>query len=211
MPVKKSNDKKVKKTSSKKNGFLSNASAEKKDRILDKKKRINKKKEAKKTTIHEASLDKKEIKEAVKKIPGLIIKELEQKTLQTQTLEKKQSAKPKIADIYQTPRNKKMWLWSAVVIFTAIILGLWALNISTFFHNVQTQENSAGDIMEQGKNDFQTILQTLQDNEKKLGGVTVESETEPDTEDTKKIKKALEKTLGTLLNATTTTNTPNTN
>lgn len=213
MPVKKTNEKETKKKYSKKNRSLDTVRTDKKDKNSNKKNKVNKKKATPKNTTEKTSIDRNEIKEAVKKIPALIIKELEQKKTWAQTPEKNQDIKPKIADIYQAPRNRKKWLWTAVVAFTTVILGLWMLNISTFLHNVKIQKDPTDNIMEQGKNDFQTILQTLQDNEKELGleEIAVEPETEIETDNAEKIKRALEKTLGTMLIQTTTTNTTSTN
>jgi len=208
MPVKQFNNKKI--TPKKKIGHK-NTDTAKKIGVEIVKKFAKKKKMTRKTDAKKKSANKKEIKEAVKKIPSLIIKEMGQRTPQKRTVGERQESKSKIVEIYQAPHNKKVWLWTAVTIFTAIILGLWALNISTFFHNVKIQKDPTEDIMLQGKNDFQTILQTLQDNEKKLEEITTESKIEEEASNKEKIKKALEKTLGTLLNTTTTTNTPNIN
>ncbi|MBT3539162.1 hypothetical protein HOF40_04280 [Candidatus Parcubacteria bacterium] len=202
MPVKKSTNKKE--------------SAEKKPR--------KKRKAAPKKTTTKKNKEKKELEQAVKKIPALVMKEIDAKESgkieSVYTREKyidRKIQKPgtlktkKVVPIYEPPHKGKTWLWVGVIIFSVAILVLWALNLSTMFYESKRSYDPAQNIIESGKQDLQNIIKTFSDKEE--SEKTIEDNLEKNKEDvTEDVENAIKETLSNIFNTTSTpSSTPTTN
>ena len=202
MPVKKSTNKKE--------------SAEKKPR--------KKRKATPKKTATRKNKKKKELEQAVKKIPSLVMKEIDTKESEkiesVYTREKyidRKIQKPstlktkKVAPIYEPTHKGNTWLWIGVTIFSVVILVLWTLNLSTMFYESKRSYDPAYTIIESGKQDLQNIIKTFSSREE--SEETTEDNIEKDKENVAEdVENAIKETLSNIFNTTSTpSSTPTTN
>lgn len=202
-PKKKAIKKVVKKTTKK----STTKKPTKKKKVVKKAvKKIVKKKTGKKTTPKK--VEKKieaEIKEAVDKLPGLIVEQVKFSEPEEETYTKKEFSHPTYYN--KNEKKKRQLLWLTVTAFTAVILVMWGWNTITMFTDTKNiQKNNQG-ILDQARADWENVQNTMDEKleeEKIIEPVAKEEPTEVD------IKDSLKASLTELLNAVNATSTATT-
>ncbi len=178
-------------------------------------KKITKKKAVKKTAPKkvekkiEADLPAKQgkalqagIKEAVDKLPGLIVEQVKFSEQEKETYTKKEFSHPTYYS--NDEKKKRQLLWLTVIAFTAVILGMWGWNTVTMFTDTKNiQKNNQG-ILDQAKNNWENIQNTLDEEIDIKEDVETTTKEEPTKVD---IKDSLKASLAELLNTINTTST----
>ncbi|MFA6427168.1 MAG: hypothetical protein WCW16_01825 [Candidatus Magasanikbacteria bacterium] len=155
----------------------------------------------------------KAIEEAVKNIPSMIMNETYNRskaeattviypdTAQETRRIPNPTEKRAVAPIYEPPKGSHAWLWTGVVVFVAVILTMWILNMGTLFYQSKQDQDPAERIIETSRQDLRSIMETLGQKEKNnIPVTTTTSEINLD-----EIEKMLEKTVNELPRATTST------
>ena len=138
-------------------------------------KKSTKKKIAKKETVTKkvSKEVKKDIKDTIDKLPGLIVEQvkfapptngiLDKDEKQPKEKEEKYTAPPKkefSKPRYEDPHDKKKrsLLWLFVFTLTAIIFGMWIWNVSVFFKDTGKIKKSEAGIFENAKQTYDEIM-----------------------------------------------------
>ncbi|PLX28171.1 hypothetical protein C0581_03145 [Candidatus Parcubacteria bacterium] len=160
-------------------------------------------------------VEKKELEQAVKKIPALVMKEMDshkpptEKHIDRNVEQQAPIKKKQVVPIYEPPHKGKTWLWMGVVIFSIAIFILWALNLSTMFYETKRTPDPAFSIIESGKEDLQNIIKTFSKDEELEESTP--AETTIDKADDAEIENTIKETLTNIFNTTSTINTSTTN
>lgn len=178
------------------------------------KKLTKKKKATKKSTkiIGQEKIDKKEIKKAVEKLPGMIIEQIKmedademkmgtipQITKIEELLPIKKSEEKTEQDFYDG-KDRKWIMWLGVIIFTTIIFIVWSWSLSVKFQD--TFKSNKPGVFENAKDDLGVILEKPVLNqagldEKKDENAEIKTESTPATS-TGDIKEKLKQRLNSL-------------
>lgn len=188
---------------------------------LDGKKNKKFGKTKKQVSKNTAKKNNQDIKKAVKDLPSAIMQEMYKQNEVNEEKEEKESIKVPVsreisipikkttAQIYSSPKNSKVWLWSAVIIFTIVIFGLWILSIGNLFFDNKGNSNGPLDSLQDGKGELQNIFKNFDDGQNKktenLKNLTTSSTVETNTTSTDNFQK-LQDALNSLFVSTTTKN-----
>ncbi len=199
---------------------------QKKSEKPEKKRPAKKKTGSKKTSkTTKKGLNKKEVKKAVDKLPGLIIEQikLEEETNKnkqaeprpTESRELKPAKKPKQADWknYYDGRDRKWLLWFGVIIFTSMVFVMWGWNL--FVKIQDTVDSEEMEILPRAKKDLQIILEEPIDETEEQESITEEAVVVTTTEENlfdikEKIKQNLSDLISTATSSTISTTTTST-
>ena len=116
---------------------------------------------------------KKEIKRAVEQLPGLMIEHVKFKEIEQPTEVKKLPAPTRYEEIetktfkslpYEDEkivRQKKIWLWTGVTIFSAVVFLMWGWNMRAAFQDSFTNTKKQPGITETAKTTWQDTMETV--------------------------------------------------
>ncbi|OIO18804.1 MAG: hypothetical protein AUJ23_02900 [Candidatus Magasanikbacteria bacterium CG1_02_32_51] len=184
----------------------------------DKKFRKGKKKTIKNAT-EKSKKDSQELKKAVKDLPSVLMQGIynqtefgEEKKINVPVFKEISiPVKKKTAQIYSSPKNSNIWLWSAVIIFTIIIFILWIMSMNNLFFDNKGNSNGPLDSLKDSKSELQNIFKNFDDENSKttenLKNLLTSSTVENNTTSTESLKK-LQEAMSSLF-VSTTNNTDN--
>lgn len=161
---------------------------------VDKNKKKPSKKKKVKTNIKDDKKIKKEIKEAVKRLPSLIVEQIQFE--QSEEVEevviphKKEFSRPQ----YETDeqRKKRRLIWIPVIAITVLIFAMWAWNVMVLFGDANKSQEGRKGIFDIAKESYSEIMdQDINDNVK-------EDLYKKQKENDEKIKESLQKSLDDL-------------
>ena len=139
---------------------------------------------------------KKEIKQAVEKLPNLIYEHIgfeDKEPKQTKQHSEEPYAQPIDAYCKSRENKKRVIMWGAVTVISLIIFSLWAWNTKTVFQGLKNAP--ADNLATEAKTDLKIIMNSL------AGENQPSAEAENDGEKIQNIKKSLKQSLSTLLNS----------
>ncbi|MFA7245177.1 MAG: hypothetical protein WC070_03295 [Candidatus Magasanikbacteria bacterium] len=192
---------------------VSKKSPKKASKKQSKSKKIAKKTVAKKVNKNDKEMQ--EIKKAVKDLPNILAQEFKnisvEKTLDIKPVLVAREEKsipfdvaktPEISEVYIAPKNSRLWLWSAVSLFTVIILALWVLSVSNLFYNSKNSPDNPLESLKGSKEELKGIFKNFEDSkptttikdiigESMFTTSTVSSTLSTTTVDVKKIEEAI--------------------
>ena len=181
----------------------------------NKKSKKGKKKVLKKIS-KKSKKDSQEIKKAVRDLPSVLMQEMNKQTEVRGETEKINvpvsreisiPVKKKTAQIYSSPKNSSVWLWSAVIIFTLVIFILWIMSIGNLFFDNKGNSNGPLDSLQDSKGELQSIFKNFNDDKDKntqnLKNLLTSSTLEANTTSTVNLQK-LQDAMHSLFVSTTT-------
>jgi len=138
--------------------------------------------------------DRDEIRKAIDEIPGLILKE------RNNNSDKKSKQLDKTDN--EALHQKKVWLWTGVIIFTTLVLGIWILNVKNMWQSINISNIPEKEIFDDSKDELKNIFDDLKGTKNPLEKIEDE---EKKTNTLEKLKTILQKNLSTTTTSTTTT------
>mgnify|MGYP003972778601 CR=1 FL=1 len=181
-----------------------------------KKKRVSPKKSTNK-------VNKKELKKAVDRLPGLIAEKakLEKKeiapeqiterprdVIEIRELKPTGETKTRVGQNYDDGRDKKWLMWLGVIIFATAILALWGWNLIVKFQDTAKIDNLG--IIKEVKEEIQTTLKVSETEEDEETNEAESVNPPPEGEDGESLKEKLKQNIASIITTIKTgTTTPN--
>ncbi|MFH1946551.1 MAG: hypothetical protein ABIJ23_00110 [Candidatus Magasanikbacteria bacterium] len=179
------------------------------------------KKSSKKTITKKKAANKKEIKKAVERLPGLIVEQIK---FEQQIKNGNPEYTPQIKDVeeikelkpikngwqnYYDGRDRKWLVWLGVIIFSIVIFIIWGWNLNTEIQDIFSLKDSKNlNIIQDVREDFQSIIDETETEEKLKETKEVITTTTEEADNSKeKLRQHITNLISTISSSTISTTT----
>ncbi len=102
--------------------------------------------------------------------------------------------------IVVTHPQKRLWLWTGVIIITMVIFGIWMLNMKNIFYDIRNSKGFEESIIGSSKQDFNDIWKTMKINDEKMQEQVEKNDAQTATTTNKSLNSLLDEIITPLVN-----------